>query len=125
MSDLNTIFAITALALGNIYVWWFVDRILRDRLDIVVSGIVRGVSTPTEHRQISLWLSYTMRIGGAAAGQLSVMMCWLVAAKNAATDDVKFLCYVGAWIVLLAVVGWILTGIVWHRYLASLLRKAA
>jgi len=91
---------------------------------MVVGGVVRGVGISKEHRQTSLWLSYAMSVGAAAGGQLVMTMCWFAAANNAATDDVKFLCYMGAWLAFLAAVGWSLTGIVWHRHLASVLRQA-
>jgi hypothetical protein len=123
MSDLTSILVITGLGLGNIYLWWFIDGKLRHRLDIVASGVVRGVAMPKEHRRLSLWLNYLLGVGAAAGGQLVIAMCWFFAANNAGTDA-KFLCFMGAWIAFLGAVGWSLSGIVWHRHLASALRQA-
>ena len=124
MSNLTTILVIIAIGLANIYAWWFVDRILRDRVDAIVSGVVRGVPVSKEHRRTSLWLSYSNAAGGAAGGQIGIGIAWLVAANNAVADDVKLLLYLVAWIVFAGVAAFIASGILWHRHLASLLRQA-
>jgi len=113
-----------AICLVQIFLWWFVDRILRDRLDAIVSGVVRGVAISTEHRRLSLWLSYLIHIAGAAAGQLGVGFGWLFAANATGENDIKLLCYLAAWITLMGLVAWIGTGILWHRHIAQLLRQA-
>jgi len=97
---------------------------LRDRLDAIVSGVIRGVAIPKEHRRQSLWLLYFLRIAGAAGGQIGLGFCWLVAANAASEDDVKLLCYFCAWITLMGVIAWIVSGILAHRHLAPLLREA-
>ena len=124
MSHLTTILVIIAVCLVQIFVWWFVDGILRDRIDAIVSGVVRGVAIPKEHRRLSLWLSYLIHIAGAAGGQFAAGLGWLVAANAAGEDDVRLLCYLAVWMTLMGVVAWIAAGILWHRHLASILRQA-
>jgi hypothetical protein len=123
MSDLTTILVILALGMGNIFLWWFLDRILWDRLRTVASGVIRGVPLSKESRQIALWF-FSMYVGGAIGGHVGLGVFWLVAAKNAAAPDVKMMLYLAAWIVFAAVAAWTATGIVWHRHLASILRQA-
>ena len=124
MSNLTTILVIIVIGLANICAWWFVDRILRNRVDAIVSGVVRGVPISKEHRRMSLWLSYSNPAGGAAGGQIGIGIAWLVAANNAVADDVKLLLYLVAWIVFAGVAAFVANGILWHRHLASLLRQA-
>ena len=124
MSHLTTIVVIAAVGLVQIFVWWFVDRMLRDRLDAIVSGVIRGVAIPKEHRRASWWLSYFLRVWGAVAGQLGAGFCWLLAADAASEDGVRLLCYFAAWITLMGVIAWIVSGILAHRHLAPLLREA-
>jgi hypothetical protein len=124
MSDLTSILVMTAIGVGQIYLYWFVDRTLRDRLDVVVSGVVRGVAVSNDHRRLSLWLSYSLRVWGAAGGQIVLGIFWLVAANNAAADDVRLLLYVAVWITFVGAAGWIADGVFWHRHLASMLRQS-
>lgn len=122
MSNLDTIFLILGLGLGNIFLWWFVDRVLWERLNAVASGVVRGIPMSKEYRRMALWF-FSMYVGGAVGGHLALGVFWLVAAKNAAAQDVKVILYVAAWLVLAAVAAWTATGIVWHRHFASELRE--
>ena len=43
MQQFHPILAVAVVGLGQIIVCWFVDRILRDRIDTVASGVIRGV----------------------------------------------------------------------------------
>ena len=72
MSDLTTILVIIALAFGHIFIYWFVDRLIRDRLDMVATGIVRGVAVSMEHRRLSFWLSWFTAITGGSAAKVSL-----------------------------------------------------
>jgi hypothetical protein len=122
MSNLNTILVILGLGLGNIFLWWFVDQILWQRLDAVASGVVRGIAMSKEYRRVALWF-YSMYVGGAIGGHAALGVFWLVAAQNAAAQEVKVILYVAAWVALAAVAAWTATGIVWHRHFAALLRE--
>ena len=122
MSTSATALVILAIGIGNIFLWWFVDRILWERLDAIASGTVRGVPMSKECRRTALWF-FSMYVGGAIGGHLALLLFWLVAAKNAVAQDVKVALYVGAWLVLAAVAAWAAIGVVWHRHFASVLRQ--
>jgi len=124
VSHLTTILVVIAICQVQIFVWWFIDRILRDRVDAIVSGVVRGVAVPKEHRRLSLWFSYLIHIAGAVGGQLGAGIAWLAAADAAGEEVLRLLCYLAAWITLMGVVAWTVNGIYWHRHLASVLRQA-
>ena len=123
MSNPNTALVILALGLANIFLWWFVDRILWERLDTVAAGVVRGVPMSKEYRRTALWF-YSMYVGGAIGGHVALGVFWFVAAQRAAAPEVKVMAYIATWVVAAAIAAWIATGIVWHRHFASLLGQA-
>jgi len=60
MSSFNSFGLFMVVGILYIYVRFFLDRLVRDRADAVVTGVIRGVSVPTKHRWLVLqnsWLS--------------------------------------------------------------------
>ena len=123
MSNLTTILLIIVIGYGNIYVHYFVDRMLRERLDTVVSGVVRGVPISKDDRRMSLWF-FSMWVGGAAGGHLGLGLFWLVAANNAVAADVQACLYICAVVVFGGMAAFVGVGILWHLRLAPVLRQA-
>ena len=124
MQQFHPILAVAVVGLGQIIVCWFVDRILRDRIDTVASGVIRGVRISAEHRRVSFWISYFMYAWVAAGGQAIIALCYWLAANHAVGKDVKLLCYGGMWMTLIAMLGWTLQSIWWYCHFASALRQA-
>jgi hypothetical protein len=124
MQQFNPILAVLAVGLGNIAVCWFVDRILRDRIDTIASGVIRGVQISAEHRRVSFWVSYFMYAWVMAGSQAIVAAGFWLAAKHAVGEDVKLLCYGAMWLTLIGVLGWTLQSVLWYRHFASVLRQA-
>lgn len=121
MSNLTTILLIIAIGWGNICTWWFVDRMLWERINTIVSGVVRGIPISKQQRQMSLWF-YSLGVGGAVGGFMGLGLFWLAAANNAVATDVRVCLYVCATVVFGGVAAFAGTGILWHRHLAALVR---
>jgi hypothetical protein len=124
MQQFNPILAVAVVGLGQITVVWFVDRILRDRIDTVASGVIRGVRISAEHRRASFWIPYFLYAWGAAGGQAIIAACYWLAANHAVGKDVKLLCYGGMWMTLIAMLAWALQSVWWYRHFAPALRQA-
>jgi hypothetical protein len=58
MSDFNTTVVLMALVLANMSFHFFMDRLIRDRADAVVTGVIRGVAVPSKHRWLVLQNSW-------------------------------------------------------------------
>jgi hypothetical protein len=124
MQQFNPILAVAAIGLFQIAVCWFVERILRDRLDTVASGVIRGVTISNEHRRVSFWLSYFAPAWVAAGGQAIIAACYWVAANHAVGEDVRLVCYGGMWMTLIAMLAWTLQSVLWHQHFGSVRRQA-
>ena len=124
MSDFAAILAMTALAYPHVFIFWFVDRILRDRLEMVATGIARGVPMSVEFRRTSFWSSWFIAVAGGIGGQVVIGVLWLVAAKHAQAGDVRVVALVGAFMSLMCVLAFVYRGMLWAPRLASLLRQA-
>ncbi len=121
MSTLTIILAIVAIGLANIFVYWFVDRILSDRLDPILTGVRHGIPMSKEERRASLWW-YTNSVVGAVGGHVGLGLLYLVAANNAVAADVATILSVVAVIVFAGSMSWVGTGIIWYRRVAAILR---
>ena len=58
MSSFNSFGLFMVVGILYIYVRFFLDRLVRDRADAVVTGVIRGVSVPTKHRWLVLQNSW-------------------------------------------------------------------
>jgi hypothetical protein len=123
MQQFNPILAVAAIGLVQIAVCWFVDRILRDRIDTIASGVIRGVQISAEHRRASFWISYFMYAWAAAGGQAIFAVGYWLAANHAVGEDVKLLCYGGMWMTLIVMLAWTLQSVLWYRHFTSVLRQ--
>jgi len=112
------------VGLVQIYVCWFVERILRSRIDTVASGVIHGVAISNEHRRQTFWFSYFIWAWGAAAGQAIIAVCWWGAAKHAVDGDMRLAFYGGMWMTFMAMLAWIVQSVVWYRHFSSNLRQA-
>jgi len=124
MQQFNPILTVAAVGLGQITVCWFLERTLRDRIDTVASGMIRGVRISAEHRRVSFWISYFAPAWAAAGGQAIIALCYWLAANHAVGKDVKLVCYGGMWMTLIAILAWTLQSVLWYRHFASTLRQA-
>lgn len=124
MSDFNAVSVITAVALVDVFVYVYLDRWFEERVDTIVTGVIRGVPVPIEHR----WMLLQTRLVPVAAIQILlqglVSLGMLLLGRNVSTEEVALFAYLGSFFAFTAVVGWILIAPFWFFRLAQLLRQA-
>ena len=124
MSDFNAVSVITALILVGVFVYTYLDRWFEERVDKIVTGVIRGVPVPIEHR----WMLLQTRLVFLAAIQILMQgmssLGMLLLGRSVSTEEVALFAYLGSFFAFAAVVGWILIAPFWFFRLARLLRQA-
>jgi hypothetical protein len=124
MSDFSAVAVIIALLLVDVFVYLYLERWFEERVDTIVTGVIRGVPVPIEHR----WMLLQTRLVFLAAililmqGMGSLGM--LLLGRSVSTEEVALFAYLGSFFAFTAVVGWLLVIPFWFFRLARLLRQA-
>jgi len=98
MSDFNAVGLVMVLVIANTSLHFFMDKLVRHRADAVVTGIIRGVLVPTKHRWLVLQNSWLPAIAALIVFESGMTLGWILLGRNAGTEEVKLLAYLGAFI---------------------------
>ena len=96
MSDFNAVSVIFALVLVDVFVYIYLDRWFEERVDTIVTGVIRGVSVPIEHRRMLLHARFVFR-GVIQIFQLALVSLALWQLGSFATNEqVAVVAYLGS-----------------------------
>jgi len=125
MSSFNAFGLFMVVGILYIYVRFFLDRLVRDRADAVVTGVIRGVSVPTKHRWLVLQNSWLPAIAALIVFDSATTLGWILLGRNAGAEEAKLFAYLLAFLSFTGgTLGAIAQSIVWYPRLASILRQA-
>jgi len=124
MSDFNAVAVITAVILVDVFVYLYLDRWLEERVDTIVTGVVRGAPVPIEHRWTLLQLRLVFLLAMQIVLQGIVSLSLLLLGRYVNTEEVALLAYLGSFFAFTAVLGWTVMGPVLYFRLAKTLRQA-
>jgi predicted secreted protein len=124
MSTFNTIALLMVLAILGLFLNIVVERVLRDRGEAVLTGVIRGVPVPIEARRVLLHTLWMRAASGQVAIHFILTVMWLLLGRNASSEEVKVLCYLFVFLGATGVFFSILEGVSWYRHLQSVLREA-
>ena len=124
MSGFNAILSVMAVGIANTFLYVFIDKWIRNREKLIVSGMVRGVQTSVHHRRMELQTRWVSAVGGQIVVQAFVLVGWLLIARNSEAEEVRAFAYLAALVSGGGTVGWITMSPLWYRHLASILRQA-
>jgi hypothetical protein len=124
MSTFNTIALLMVLAILGLFLNIVVERVLRDRGETILTGMIRGVRVSTEARRVLLNTLWMRSASGQVAIHFILSVMWLLLGKNASSEEVSVLCYLFVFLGATGVLFSILEGVSWYRHLQSVLRRA-
>lgn len=124
MSDVEAIGLITGVILVGVFLYLYVDKWLEERVDTIVTGVVRGVVVSIEHRRMLLQtrLKFLVIIQIFLQALVSLGL-WLLAGA-VSNEGAALYAYLGSFFFFSAVLGWSVLFPSWYRYLARVLRQA-
>ena len=124
MSDFAQLGVIGALAVANVWLYFYMDNSIERRADGIVTAVIRGVPVSIKHRRMLLHLRW---FGGMAivVGYSGLTTTALVLiARSARSEEVALLAYLFAWFAFFAVFGSLGHGTLGDLHLRSVLQEA-
>jgi len=123
MSDFTAIAVMLALILLSYGVYFAADRWVNNRSDIIVSGVLSGVSLPTRHRRMLITNS-VIPITVSVVAMLAVeTFAFAAFARSGGSELVRRFALVCAALYGMGAFGWVAFGAVWIAYLLALVRE--
>jgi len=124
MSDLEAIGLITAVILVGAFLYFYADRWLEERVDTIVTGVVRGVAVSVEHRRMLLQtrVKFLVVIIIFLLALVSLGL-WLIG-RTVSTEGLALYAYLGSFFFFIGALAWSALFPSWYRYLARVLRQA-
>ena len=124
MSDLEATGLITAVILGGTFLYFYVDRWMEERVDAIVTGVIRGVTVSVEHRRMLLQTRVKFLIV-IIVFLLALVSCglWLMG-RAVSAQGVALYAYLGSFLFLSGALAWSALAFPWYRYLPDVLRQA-
>lgn len=114
---------ILALFIANVFMMIACDRWVERIANTIITGVERGVSLPLAHRTRLLQVNLLTTTSGVLAAEAGVGIGWIVLGRNAPTDDLMWVCYLFAFMGLLAVFAWLVTMPLNFRHLSGMLEQ--
>jgi hypothetical protein len=124
MSNVATAGMIVALAIANLFLYFFMDERIQDRVEAILTGVLQGTSISTKDRWRLLWTSW---ISGVAAGTgfcLFNVVWFVVIGQQIDTEEVRLLAYSFSFFSMIGAAGYVFQGAFWYPRLTSVLRQA-
>jgi hypothetical protein len=124
MSTFNTIALLMALAVFNLFLNIVVERVLSDRGETILTGLIRGIPVPLDARRMLLHTLWMRAASGQVAIHFIFTVMWWLLGRNANSEEVRILCYLCAFLGATGVLFSALEGVSWYRHLQLVLRRA-
>ena len=124
MSNVATAGMIVALATAGLFFYYFLDRWVQDRVAVILTGVLHGVSISTKDRWMLLHTSWLGGMGGGIGFYLIFAVMFLVLGRQIDTEEVRLLAYLMTFFTLVGTAAWVYQGVHWLFRLMSVLRQA-
>ena len=124
MSDTTGIVLIAAYFFPGVYIYFLLDRMIKDRENEIVTGVVRGVDVSIVYRRLSLY-TYWATVVIARLGFLPpLILAYLVTAEKVDDEGVKLLAYVAAFYTAIGLLAAMALAVMGYVHCVSVLRRA-
>lgn len=124
MSDLQAIGLITAVILFGLFLYLYLDKWLEERVDTIVTGVVRGVTVSFEHRRMLLQTRLKFLVVIQIFLQTLVCLALWLLGRTVRTDAVALYAYLGSFFFFTGALAWSVLFPSWYRYLTRVLQRA-
>jgi len=124
MSDLAAAGMILALAVFVLFFYFFLDKWIQDRVAVILTGVLHGVSISTKDRWTLLRTSWLGTIFGGVGLMLIQILMWIVLGRQVANDELRLLAYLNGFFAAIGVANWVYQGATQFPHLVSVLRQA-
>ena len=124
MSSVATAGMIVALAIANLFFYFFLDKWIQDRVAAILTGVLQGVSIPTKDRRMLLRTSWVGGMAGGIGFCLFNAVWFVVIGQQIDTEEVRLLAYSFSFFSLIGAANLAFQGVVWFFRLTTVLRQA-
>jgi hypothetical protein len=124
MSDFAAVGMLMALGMFATCSYFFIDRLIREQSEVIVTGVLRGVPISVDSRRLIFYRYWLLPAAALVVYQILIVTGWMVMAQTARAGEVKTLTYLFAFFGSVAVLGAVYQAIVGYSQLVSVLRQA-
>jgi len=124
MSNVTGIALIAAYFFPGVYIYVVLDRMIKDRENEIVTGVVRGVGVSTVYRRFSLYSYWAAAVIIRLGFLPPLILAYLVTAENVDDAGVKLLAYVAAFFTAIGLLGAMSAAVMGYVHCVSVLRQA-
>jgi hypothetical protein len=123
MPDSTTIPLVFAIAIPNLFLYGFMDKLIKQRTDEVATGVFHGVAVSLEHRELTLNTSWLIAVTTGIGLQSIFTLGYWELSNNTDAYGVRAFALIYTYFSALGVFGWVWYAVRWYLRLTSLLRQ--
>jgi len=124
MPDSTTIPLIFAIAIPNMFLYSFLDRLMKQRTDEIATGVVQGVSVTIAHRWLLVHTSWLLAVAASIGSQSVFSIGYWQLSRNTNVQEIRMFAELYTFFSVVGVVAWMYVSIVWYVRFRSILRRA-
>ncbi len=124
MSNEHAIALIAAYFFPGVYIYLLLDRMIKDRENEIVTGVVRGVGVSTVYRRFSLYAHWGATVILRLGFLFPLIVAYLVTAENVDDEGVKLVAYMAAFYTAIGLLGAMSVAVMGYVHCVSVLRQA-